>query len=155
MTDGRLEHIWLKRARRGPMDAVEGATLVHDRGLVGNADQGGRRQVSILAREAWDELMAEVGARLDPSARRANLLVRGVPLQGSRGKVLCVGPCRIRIAGELTPCERMEEAWPGLEAAMRSGWRGGVFGQVIGPGEIRPGDPVVLRAPEPDEREPP
>ena len=35
---GRLERIYLKRFRRGPMDAIERAELVEGRGLVGNTD---------------------------------------------------------------------------------------------------------------------
>jgi hypothetical protein len=40
-TTGRLEAIWLKRTRRGPMDTVERAVLKAQQGLVGNTDQGG------------------------------------------------------------------------------------------------------------------
>ena len=48
-------------------------------------------------------------------------------LAHTRGRVLRVGPCRLAIGGELTPCERMDEAAPGLRAALQPDWRGGVL----------------------------
>jgi MOSC domain-containing protein YiiM len=138
----RLERIWLKRARRGAMDAQDRATLVENAGLLGNTDQGGNRQVTILSSERWARAMASLGADLDPSSRRANLLVSGIDLVDSRDKILRVGDCRIRIRGETRPCERMDEALGGLQEELRSDWGGGAYGQVITGGEIRPGDPV-------------
>lgn len=139
---GRLEAIWIKRARLGPMDPVGRATLVAERGLAGNANQGGRRQVTIIARETWDRLMGELEAAVDPSARRANLMVSGLDLEESRERVLRVGGCRIRIHGETRPCERMDAALPGLRDAMRPRWGGGAYGVVLVDGEIQVGDPV-------------
>jgi MOSC domain-containing protein YiiM len=147
---GRLEAIWLKRAKRGPMDPVPEASLVADRGIVGNADQGGRRQVTIIERETWDAMMGELDAQLDPAARRANLMVSGVRLKASRGMILDVGACRIRIMGETRPCEQMDEALPGLRRAMAEPWRGGAFGVILGDGHIRVGDPVRLTPAPPD-----
>ena len=142
MNVGTLEAIWVKRAARGPMDRHETATLVANRGIVGNADQGRRRQVTIIAKERWNELIDETGATLDPSARRANLLVSGIDLADSRGKILQIGSVRIQIYNETRPCERMDEAHPGLQAAMRKKWGGGAFGVVLDDGEIQVGDPV-------------
>jgi MOSC domain-containing protein YiiM len=139
---GSLDAIWIKRAHRGEMDRVPTATLVAGRGIIGNADQGRRRQVTIIEQEAWDEMMRELNSAVAPKARRANLLVSGLPLAQSRDRILRVGACRIRIGGETRPCERMDEALPGLRAAMQVDWGGGVFGQVLEGGEISVGDEV-------------
>lgn len=139
---GRLEAIWVKRAHRGPMDPVLTARLVAGRGIEGNADQGRKRQVTLIARETWNRLMEALGAAADPSARRANLLVSGIDLVETRGRILEIGGCRLRIAGETRPCERMDEAVPGLRRAMRDGWGGGVFAEVLDDGAIAVGQEV-------------
>jgi len=143
---GRLDAIWLKRMRRGPMDPVAEARLVAGRGLVGNANQGGKRQVTLIEREIWEDLLRATDASAPPQTRRANLMVSGFPLARSRGRVLRVGGaggCRLRVYGETKPCERMEEAVPGLRAAMFPDWRGGAFAEVLDDGAIRVGDDIV------------
>jgi len=126
------------------MDPVEAAALDAMAGLVGNANRSRRRQVTIIARERWNELMRDLGARLPPSTRRANLMVSGIDLQNSRGRILRVGRARLQINGETKPCEQMEAAHAGLQALMRERWGGGVFAEVIESGEIRVGDTVEL-----------
>ena len=139
----RLHQIWIKRAHRGKMAAADRATLVAGRGLAGNVNQGGTRQLTLIHLERWRQLMDLVRADLDTSERRANLVVEGLDLFDSRGRTLRIGGARLLIGGETRPCERMDEAIPGLENAMRERWGGGVFAEVVEGGEISVGDEVT------------
>ncbi len=139
---GTLVAIWLKRFKRGPMDAVEATELVAGRGLVGNADQGRKRQVTLIEEAIWQQLMVDLGGSLPPKARRANLMVRGLSLANSRRKVLCIGDARLQIYGETKPCHRMDEALPGLREAMYPDWRGGAFGIALNDASIHLGNAV-------------
>lgn len=142
MEKGKLVAIWRKRAKKGPMDPLETVRLKAGEGMAENADQGRKRQVTILSSERWEAVMAELNADISPSARRANLLVSGIELADSRKKVLRIGDCRILIWGETRPCERMDQALPGLRVALKKDWGGGAFGIVLDDGEINLDDTV-------------
>jgi MOSC domain-containing protein YiiM len=141
---GELKAIWIKRARGGPMDDAPSAQLVAGAGIVSNANQGSRRQVTVISTESWADAERDLGLQVDPRTRRANLLVSGVDLADSRGKELRVGPVSIRIYGETRPCRQMEESCAGLQAALGTEWRGGAYGEVLQDGEIAVGDRVEL-----------
>jgi MOSC domain-containing protein YiiM len=125
------------------MDAVPKAVLEQGKGLVGSANYGGRRHLTIISAERWAELTALLEAEIDPSARRANLLISGIDLVDTRDRVLRVGSCRLIVGGETRPCERMEEAHTGLQDAMRTRWGGGAWAQVDRGGEVHVGDTAV------------
>jgi MOSC domain-containing protein YiiM len=140
----RLEQIWIKRMHRGPMDPAERARVVAGKGIVGNANQGGKRQVTIVSSRHWSDVTAPLGDTPDPRLRRANLLVSDIDFQDAHGRILKIGGVRIRIYGETRPCEQMEAAVPGLKSAMSVPWGGGAFGEVLDDGEIAVGDDVTL-----------
>lgn len=140
----QLEQIWIKRVHRGPMDPAQKARMVAGKGIVGNANQGGRRQVTIVSSKHWQQVTAPLGHTPDPRLRRANLLVSDVDFAEARGRILKIGAIRIRIFNETRPCEQMEMAAPGLQAAMSVPFGGGAFGEVLDDGEIAVGDPVEL-----------
>ena len=140
----RLERIWIKRMKRGPMDPVDKAHVIAGKGIVGNANQGRKRQVTILSAKHWQQVTSSLDDAPDPRERRANLLVSDVDFSRARGKILKIGHVRVRIYGETRPCEQMDKAAPGLRAAMAIPFGGGAFGEILDDGEIAVGDPVEL-----------
>lgn len=126
------------------MDPADSLVLVEGLGIDGNADQGGWRQVTVIEAEIFEGLQSTLSPEVDPAMRRANVLVRGVDLTDCRGRILVLGECRIELRGETRPCERMDEALPGLRAALSPPWRAGAFGRVIQGGVVRTGDAARL-----------
>ena len=118
------------------MDRVDSVRALAGRGLVGNANQRGRRQVTLLSQRHWTSITRDLSAP-DPIVRRANLLLSDIELTAaSRTRVLRIGDVRVRILGETRPCERMDEAVQGLRAALSVPWGGGAFGEVLNDGDL-------------------
>ena len=137
---GRIERIWIKTAHRGPMNPVERARVAAGKGLEGNADQGGERQITLIELERWRTATAELGIEVDPVTRRANVLVSGIDLARSVGRVLAIGSVRLRIRAETDPCRLMDKVQPGLRRALEPDWRAGASAEALDDGEIRVGD---------------
>lgn len=137
---GEVVRMWLKRFKGGPMDPVMFAEAVAGRGLVGNKDQGGKRQVTIIDEKKWKDACAELGVDVDPSARRANVMLRGIELEQMRGKLLRIGGCIIQIYNETRPCEQMDDAQEGLRNALKPHWRAGAYGEIVEGGMVQIGD---------------
>ena len=144
---GEVVSLWLKRAKRRPMEAVPDVEFVAGRGIRGNADQGGWRHVTVIDEAAWRTAVGELGVDVDPSARRANVLVRGIDLYKSRGKLLKLGEVTIKLLGETRPCQQMDDAQRGLRAALGPEWRAGAYGQIVTGGTVRVGDSAELSDP--------
>jgi MOSC domain-containing protein YiiM len=143
---GRLEAIWIKAAHGGPMTPTASVALEEGKGLAGNVWQGRTRQVTVIEQEVFDGLRASLDPAVEPSMRRANLMVSGVRLEGVRHQALWIGSCQIELIGETRPCEQMDDALQGLREALDPGWGGGAYGRVALGGEIRVGDEVRLEA---------
>jgi MOSC domain-containing protein YiiM len=129
------------------MELLSEARVTREAGIDGDY-RGTResRQVTILAEPGWRAACAEVGADLDWTTRRANLIVADVDLRNTQGAAIRVGEVVLEVTGELGPCQRMEEACAGLRKALTPEWRGGVTCRVVAGGAIRIGDPVTLLA---------
>ncbi len=135
---------------RAPMEEIERVRITPERGVEGDCKgrfkPGGRnrRQVTLIERRDWDAVMAELGARHRWSARRANILVDGIDLPQRAGAVLRIGDVRLMVMIECDPCQRMDAIEPGLQAALRADWRGGVCTRVLAGGEIAVGDAITV-----------
>lgn len=145
---GRIEALWLKRAHRGVMDGVDDARFIEGQGIEDDANFGrSKRQVTIIEKEVFDAFAADL-PDAEPSMRRANVMVSGIRLEESRGRILHLGEVRIRIIGETRPCERMDAQVPGLTAALDPDWNGGAYGVVLDDGTVRVGDEAKLEPAE-------
>lgn len=140
----RLARIFLRPSARTPIREVSEAVAEVGTGLKDDHAGSGKRQVTLLSREAWERACAELGQDLCPSARRANLLVEGIDLSETRGQRLQIGSVILEIAGETRPCELLDDVELGLEAVLRSEWRGGAYARVLEGGPLRVGDGVLL-----------
>lgn len=155
---GRLIAIARRNQRRAPMEDADRASISMERGIEGD-HKGAKfplRQVTIIAIEAWRAAIEElVSTTDDPAAgtlpwttRRANLLVEQVELPRAKGGLIAIGDVKLEVTAKTVPCRRMDEAFPGLQAALRPDWRGGITCRVIEGGNIAKGDPVeVLLSP--------
>ena len=88
---GRVEAIWVKRSRGGVMDAADEVAVVERKGIVGDASCGRGRQVTVIEKEVFDRVRMTL-PDAEPVMRRANIMVSGVRLIGSRNRVLHLQP---------------------------------------------------------------
>lgn len=135
------------------METLAAAEVGPDCGVLGDyrgkrrANGDDRFQVTLLGSEDWQAATAEIGEPVDWTARRANLLVEGVALPRCAGVRIGIGPdVLLETTMETDPCSRMDEAAPGLRAALIPDWRGGVRTRVLAGGIIEIGDEVRIEA---------
>jgi MOSC domain-containing protein YiiM len=104
-----------------------------------------KRQVTVLAAEAWRDALHDLRVQISWERRRANLLIEGLSLAETTGaRIVFDSGLVLEVTGECDPCTRMEEIAPGLKAALLPHWRGGVTTKVIEGGPIRVGDNVRI-----------
>lgn len=147
-TYGKLLDIAVKKATREPMEQLEFANITIGDGIMGNDRKvSPLRQVTVLAREDWEEVCRELEVELPWTTRRANMLIEGVQLEDSQGAQIRIGELLLQVTGKTAPCSRMEEALPGLQTALIPKWRGGVTCRVVSGGQVEVGDRVEFLKP--------
>ena len=137
---GSLSAIYLRAGARIPVKSAEQTKALTNIGLEGDHARGGRRQVAIRTEEGWAEACREFGREVDPSVRRANLLIRGIDVASRIDGQLHIGEVVIEILGECRPCELLDQDGnEGLYASLRDDRRAGVFGRIVQGGDLRVG----------------
>jgi MOSC domain-containing protein YiiM len=140
---GTVRGIAIRDASGGPMREIDRATADSDAGIRGNARVSPKRGLTLLDLAKWREALAACRADLPWHARRANVLVEGLDLARLVGRRVRIGDAVVEILGETKPCANMDRAFPGLRAALETGFRGGAHGRVVRTGSFAAGDAVV------------
>lgn len=146
-TDGghRVLRMWVRPAMDAPTAERTALTLVPGQGVDGDHAFGGRRHVTIVFQDDWAAALREHGRDVDPSARRANVLVSGGNGQRFVGQTIRLGGAVVEVKGIVNPCPVMDKASDGLQAALAPDGRGGVWGRVVEGTTLRPGDELTDR----------
>ena len=152
MWNGLLANIFIAPEAAAPMQTVAAVRAVPERGLQGDRYYKGtgafsrwpgpRRQLTLIAEEALEEMAREAGVVLDPAESRRNLLTRGVPLNDLIKKEFYVGEVRLRGIGLCQPCKYLvrHTGQPGLIPGLVG--RGGLRAQILCEGIIQIGDAI-------------
>lgn len=133
---------------RGQMETLDRVAVSVERGIEGDvrgivAPAGlGRRQVTLMANSGWQSALHEIGRDIAWQERRANLLIEGIEIADRAGGRLRIGDVLLLLTIECDPCRRMDAVAPGLQAALRKNWRGGVCARVERGGGIAVGDAI-------------
>jgi MOSC domain-containing protein YiiM len=142
--------MWVRPEKGGAMVERE-ALAVLDDGIVDDHTCGKRRHLTVVFADDWAAATSELGIPVEPSARRANVLVTGGGGAALVGSTIRIGEVAIEVQGITAPCRRMDEAEQGLQKALEPDARAGVWGRVRAAGTIRLGDRLTRADPIPDE----
>jgi MOSC domain-containing protein YiiM len=119
-------------------------------------DQPNLRQVHLIHTELHDALVAQ-GFSIEPGDMGENITTRGIDLlalpTGARLRI--GGSAIVEVTGLRNPCRQLNAFRPGLmEATLERTPDGalirkaGVMGVVLASGVVRPGDIIVVEAPD-------
>ena len=136
-------------------DAHRGETVKHRSRVAHDPTQPNLRQVHLIHAELHDELRAS-GFSVEAGQMGENITTRGVDLLGlpTGARLHIGGTAVVEVTGLRNPCAQLDRFQPGLMAAVlgrdENGSlvrKAGVMGIVLTDGEVRPGDPIVIKLP--------
>ena len=140
--EGVVDWIGLRSARGADMEVVQSVDVTEN-GLEGDRGRTGKRAVTLFQAEHLPVIASFLGMdAVPPIMLRRNLAVRGLNLNGMKGRDVQVGTAVLRFTTICAPCSLMERSFGhGGYAALRG--HGGWCAEVLSPGRIAVGDAVV------------
>lgn len=140
---GRVEAIVIRPDRRGPTRSLSSVRITSD-GLTGDHASAGKRAVTLIQAEHLPVISTLLANRdVDPSQLRRNIVVSGINVLALRTSRIQIDDCILHIHGPCPPCSRMEETFgSGGYSAVRG--HGGVYAEVVLPGQISVGSSIFL-----------
>lgn len=155
MFEGRVVAIYVAPAEGKPMEARDEVRALAGKGLDGDRyaiDAGkysptkvGKRQVTLMEREAIEGACSEYDIELGEWETRRNLITEGVPVNHLVGKEFTVGGVRMRGYDLAEPCTYLEGLTrEGVRKALIH--RGGLRAEILDDGPIHVGDAVLPTA---------
>ena len=146
MHNGELIGIAMRKKSRAPMELVDTADISIDLGIDGDfRGKHKKHQITLLAKEDWEDTCADLGTNMPWTTRRANLLTKKISFENTTGSHLQIGDIVLQVTGETQPCYRMDEAYSGLQEALAPNWRGGILCLVLTGGRIQIGDSILFK----------
>lgn len=141
---GSLIGIATHQVAKGEITTHTQASISLEKGL---DDYPGRKNpdtaITLLSLQSWQDACHEVGAELDWTQRRAQLLIDRIDFRDADiGRQIQIGSVIVEITRETDPCALMDKLHPGLKQALTPYWRGGARCRVIQAGNIQQGDTV-------------
>lgn len=142
----KLIGIAFRPKAKAPIQTKTQSMISKVAGVDGDArGKPGKRQVTILSQEQWQQACDELHTSLPWTIRRANLLIEGFEFDANMvGKQIKIGQLILVVTSETDPCHKMDSQFQGLTKALTPDWRGGVCCTVIADGRVQIGDIVQI-----------
>ncbi|WP_299649640.1 MOSC domain-containing protein [uncultured Tateyamaria sp.] len=138
---GVVDWIGVRPARAADIQVLDRAEI-GDNGIEGDRGRNGKRAVTLIQAEHLPAIASCLGRdSIDPTLLRRNIMVRGLNLNGLKGREVRVGTAILRFTTICAPCSLMERLMGhGGYAAVRG--HGGWCAEVVTPGTVAMGDTV-------------
>lgn len=142
MTDEghRVLRLWVRPRTDAPLEERDHLAIETGKGVVGDHAHGRLRHVTIVFEDDFAAAARVLGRPVDPSARRANVLVSGGDGRRFVGRTIRLGGVTLEVKGLVAPCDAMDRAAQGLKDALAPDGRAGIWGRVVEGAVLRPGD---------------